>query len=130
MCIASTQIRLNICTKSPQIQLILATLVPFTYAFWYALIELASYVFGACMLLLGHRHKIRFSYLVFGWLIIIVPALTGTFSSMPRYLLLAFPIYIILGTIKNKYMYLIYLMSGFSLLIIFLVNFSRGLWVA
>lgn len=109
---------------------IVTTIEPYSYSFWYALWEGVAYLFGAVALFMGHRMRIRLSYLVFGWFILLVPGLTGTFSSMPRYLLLAFPIYIVIGSIRNKYIYGIYLVISTLLLVIFTLNFSRGLWVA
>lgn len=45
--------------------------------------------------------KIRLSYSIFGFLSFLVPTLTGTFSSMPRYVLVMFPAFIMIGNWLN-----------------------------
>ncbi len=74
--------------------------------------------------------KIRLSYAVFGALAYILPTLTGTLSSMPRYVLAAFPTFIILGHIKSKIIRFLLLTVSFSLLIINVFLFTRGYWVS
>jgi len=46
--------------------------------------------------------KIRFSYWMFTFLSFILPSLTGTFSSLPRYIIVLFPVYICMGIFLNK----------------------------
>ncbi|MBI5357012.1 hypothetical protein HZB78_05410 [Candidatus Collierbacteria bacterium] len=45
--------------------------------------------------------KTRLSYAVFGFLSFLTPTLTGTFSSMPRYVLVMFPVFIMIGSWLN-----------------------------
>lgn len=45
--------------------------------------------------------KTRLSYAVFGILSFLTPTLTGTFSSMPRYILVMFPVFIMIGSWLN-----------------------------
>ena len=99
-------------------------------SFWIPLTELTSTIFAVILLILGHYQKIRLSYLIFSWLAILTPTLTGTFSSMPRYILVAFPIFISLGLIKSKLLKILSLVTFFLLLIIFTILFPRGIWVA
>jgi len=99
-------------------------------SFWIAFWELGAFLFAIGLLLIAHRKRVRFSYLLFGWLVILIPSLTGTLSSMPRYILLVFPMYIVLGTIKNKYIYLSIVIIFASLLIYFTSLFNQGQWVA
>ncbi|MBI2010408.1 MAG: glycosyltransferase family 39 protein [Candidatus Chisholmbacteria bacterium] len=82
------------------------------------------------VLLIIAARKIRLSYIVFGALAYILPTLTGTLSSQPRYLLIVFPAFIILGQIKNKKIrFLLYALSSL-LLAINLSLFTRGYWVS
>jgi len=76
--------------------------------------------------------KTRPSYTLFTLTSLILPTLTGTFTSMPRYALLCFPVFIFLGQYLQKYIILRYLYLTFSLIlaVIFLSLFSRGYWVA
>src|SRR3989344_5653397 len=67
--------------------------------FWIPFTELVSFFLAAVFLIIAHLKKIRFSYLLFSWPALIVPSLTGTLSSMPRYVLILFPIFPILGLI-------------------------------
>ncbi len=101
-----------------------------TEAFWVAFSEVFFTLFAIFMLAIGHKKKVRASYLIFSWLGVITPTLTGTFSSMPRYILIAFPIYIILGMIRNDNIKSFILILNFILMVIFTVLFTSGHWVA
>lgn len=73
--------------------------------------------------------KIRLSYLWFSLLALILPTLTGTLSSMPRYVLVAFPFFPLLAEIGSKNYK--YVMVGTVIIqIILLSMFIRGYWVA
>lgn len=76
--------------------------------------------------------KIRFSYALWAILSYLLPTLTGTFSSLPRYALAIFPVFI-LGAIflaQHRYLRIIYLFVSGSLLLVFTLLFTRGYWVA
>lgn len=62
------------------------------------------------------RKKIRPSYLIFGWLAYLTPTLTGTFSSLPRYVLVIFPIYLYLAKTLSKKFYLAWCLTSGLLL--------------
>lgn len=109
---------------------ILTTVYWQQYDFWVAAWELGSFMLGLTLLILAHKKKVRLSYLVFSWLAILTPALTGTLSSMPRYLLTAFPIFISLALIKKRLIKLTILMVSSILLFVFTILFTRGLWVS
>ncbi len=98
--------------------------------FWNAAFELVSFVLAALLLIKGHLKKIRLSYLIFGWLSLITPTLTGTFSSMPRYILVIFPLFIVLGLSKNDLIKILWLFFSLIMLIIAVLFFTRGYWVA
>ncbi|MBT4652022.1 MAG: hypothetical protein HOA85_02100 [Candidatus Pacebacteria bacterium] len=76
--------------------------------------------------------KIRPSHLLFSLLVFILPTLTGTLSSMPRYILVCFPIYFLLGEFleKNKIIRGFALALSWLLLIINTLLFIQGYWVA
>ncbi len=109
---------------------ILTTVSYFQMDFWIALWELLFTLFAIYLLLLAYKHKIRTSYLIFSWLAILVPTFTGTLSSMPRYILTAFPLFILLGTISGKYKKSILLIISILLMVIFTAFFTHGFWVA
>lgn len=109
---------------------ILTSVSPQYYHYWTAVWEFVAFIFAVVMLLFAHRQKVRLSYLIFSWLVVLVPTFTGTFSSMPRYISLAFPIYIVVGNIRNSFVRTVILLIWSGLLVLFTSNFIRGLWVA
>jgi len=73
-----------------------------------------------------------YSYLVFMALAYIAPTLTGTFLSLPRFVLVLFPGFILLSLWAEKYRWvkIIYPFLTIPLLILCLLLFTRGFWVA
>ena len=100
------------------------------YKFWTAFYELGSFIFVLIMMILAHKQKIRKSYLKFSWLALILPTLTGTLSSMPRYILVIFPIYVVLANIRNRLIKVIITILFIILLMISTVLFTRGYWLS
>lgn len=101
------------------------------YDFWVAVSEFIFFIFGAGLLsYLTIRRKVSPSYLLFSWPALILPVFSGTFQSMPRYLLTIFPIYIALGMIENKWVKIIILAIFFIFLSIFTILFTRGYFIA
>lgn len=73
--------------------------------------------------------KIPYGFIAFSLVVVIVPSLTGTFGSIPRYVLMSFPVFILLGMLKKRYK--IILIGIFTLLqIYFLSIFISGRFVA
>lgn len=95
-------------------------------------IEAVVGFFVPVLLLWGYIKKIRFSYLLFGALAYILPTLTGSFSSMPRYVLVIFPVFILLGIFFSERKRLVLFLTIISvvLLAIETMLFIRGYWVA
>ncbi len=110
---------------------IFKTTSPQNYDFWLSMLEFWSFIGGTVVLIyLYFKSKIPKPWIIFSLGSLILPAFSGTFSSVPRYLLVCFPIYIFLGSIKTKWI-------RSSLLVIFLVFeaiftclFLRGYFVA
>jgi len=100
---------------------------PIYFTFW---LEMLASLYAIGLLIWGYIKKVRPSYLLFSFLSFLLPTLTGTFSSMPRYILVLFPIYIVLATIKNKYVRYLILSIHFILLFICTMLFTRGYWIA
>lgn len=109
---------------------ILFTVSLISIGFWNALFEFVSLIFVSWILIIGHIRRLRPSYLMFSWISLIVPSLTGTLSSLPRYVLIIFPIYIILGTLKSFKIKIILSLVFLVLLLISALLFTRGYWVA
>lgn len=101
------------------------------YNFKIALLEFISTLFFGSLLLWAWLKRIgRQSSLIFSFLALITPTLTGTLTSMPRYLLVCFPCFILIGMIKNRKIYLPLYLLSFILLVICTMFFIRGYWIA
>lgn len=73
--------------------------------------------------------KIRLSYWFFMLICLVVPTLTGTFSSMPRYALMSFLLFPLIVEKTGKYFKLLVFLF-FILGVILVSLFTRGYWVA
>lgn len=73
--------------------------------------------------------KLRTSFLIFIIPALLLPTLTGSFSSMPRYVLVAFPLFFLLAKF-NKSKKIPLLISFFLILIWAFIRFARGYWLA
>jgi len=109
---------------------ILTALNSSTYEWWVALLELSIFVFAAVMIYVAWRKKIRTSYLIYSLFALLIPASSGTFTGMPRYVLVIFPIFMALALIKNNWFKTIYFVASVILLFVLLMLFSRGYYVS
>lgn len=76
--------------------------------------------------------KLRLSYwliLFFGYLI---PTFSGSFSSLPRYVLVLFPVYILTAGLVKKHKAVFFAITtiSFILLVVSLSLFARGYWLS
>lgn len=76
--------------------------------------------------------KVRLSYATFLLLGYLIPTFSGSFSSIPRYVLVLFPFYIILTKLlRNRKIHLFaFSLISFILLVISFGLFARGYWVS
>lgn len=101
---------------------------PSTLLFFNVVLELLFTLIPLAVLVWTYK-KIRFSYWFFTLACLILPTLTGTFSSMPRYALTSFLLFPVVVLRYPQYLKLIG--AVFILLqIILVVMFIRGYWVA
>jgi hypothetical protein len=86
---------------------------------------------GSLGVLLWWWKKIRLEYLLFSLCVIIIPTLTGTLSSMPRYILAAFPLCVVCADLckNNKVFFGLLLVLGLFE-IINIALFTSGFWVS
>lgn len=101
---------------------------PVSYA-----VSVAEFIFtlGAySVLYYGLRLKEKWSYLIFGLIVLTIPTLTGTLSSIPRYVVTIFPIFIILGKIKKTWFKAVLLFIFSILQIVGAMLYFRGWFVA
>lgn len=105
----------------------LITVSPGSISFWNSLLELTITVVLIGALIYSFK-KIKFSYFLFVLLAVIMPTLTGTLSSMPRYALLAFPLFPLAAKFNKGFKYII--IAQVLLGVILTALFIRGYWVA
>ncbi|MEK7565617.1 MAG: hypothetical protein AAB506_01055 [Patescibacteria group bacterium] len=110
---------------------IFTTADPANIAFWVSVLEFSSFVFGIGLLTwLTIHKKIPVSWLIFSWAALLLPSFSGTFASIPRYLLTIFPIFICLGSIKNQSLRLATILIFAILQVVLTVLFVRGYFIA
>lgn len=107
---------------------IFLTVSPTSLPFFNAFLEF-SFTLIALGLLFVSFKKIRFSYFIFTFGSLLLPTLTGTLSSMPRYSLMSFLMLPFLVKFSGRYFKLVVVL--FIILQMILVGlFTRGYWVA
>lgn len=76
--------------------------------------------------------KIRLSYAVYLALGYLIPTLAGSFSSLPRYVLVLFPAFILIALVFSKKRSLTVAFSLVSLILLFIsfALFARGYWIS
>lgn len=97
------------------------------------LFELAVGIVFLMLPVIGYFKKIRLSYLVFAFLGYMLPTIQGSFSSLPRYVLVLFPSFIILALLLKHLPNWTKIVLGFLSAILLLIEtglFLRGYWVA
>ena len=104
---------------------------PSHYDFWIAVLEFTAFVLGTGFLLwITYKRQVKTTYLFYAWPALLLPSLSGTFSSMPRYLIVVFPLYIGLARLKNRHLKVGILVSFIVLLALLTILFTRGYWVS
>lgn len=99
-----------------------------SWQFFSSFSELAFTIFALICLVMSFK-KIRFSYWLFSLGCVVLPTLTGTLSSMPRYILMIFLIFPFIALITGKYFKLVVVLLVI-LQVILVSLFTRGYWVA
>ncbi|MCR4306233.1 MAG: hypothetical protein NUV73_04070 [Candidatus Daviesbacteria bacterium] len=93
------------------------------------LLDLLFAIFGVGFAIRAFRFlPLYFSF--YSLLSVLLPLFTPTLSSMPRFLLPVFPIFILVALIKNKYLNLSFQVFSLLLLGIFAALFAAGYWVS
>lgn len=83
--------------------------------------------------IIGYFKKVRLSYLFFAFFGYLLPTVQGSFSSLPRYVLVLFPSFIILGLLFKRWPNWIKILLGSLSAVLLLIEtalFLRGYWVA
>lgn len=95
-----------------------------------ALLEITLFLLAVVSIFFLWKMKVRLSYLAYTLASIAVPASSGTFTGLPRYLVVLFPLLIPLLLIRNKFTLLGILICSLILQLILLLFFWRGYYVA
>lgn len=108
---------------------IFATVEPHSLLFFNAAYEFIITMAFAFLIIVSF-FKTRLSYALFSGLVFLSPTLTGTFTSMPRYVLACFSAFIVIASVKNKAIKISLAVVSTILLIISTILFTQGYWVA
>ena len=111
---------------------ILATARPFDLKYFAYTQEFIAGTIGLVTLVVAWLKKLPKSLVIYSVLAFLLPTLTGTFSSMPRYLLSA-PAIIVLPAVllaKKPHWLWLYLLFSTILLVVNTILFIQGYWVA
>lgn len=110
--------------------LFLAVGKPTIVAYGVSIAELVLTLGAFFLLYYGWKKKVKLSYIFYSLVVLVIPTLTGTFTSMPRYILTIIPLFIIFTYIpKNSVKYV--LVSLFSILqLVSVMLYLRGWFIA
>jgi len=108
---------------------ILLSLSMTQFEWWIALLEVSTFFAVFFLIYLAYK-KVKSSYLIFSALTFLLPISSGTFSGLPRYVLILFPIYVALATLKDTRIKISIAVLFAILLFIFIMYFSRGYFIA
>ncbi len=95
-----------------------------------ALLEVVSFLFACAAIYLLWKMKVRVSYLVYAITTLFVPASSGTFTGLPRYIIVIFPFFLLFAHLKNKVLIFGLLFCSLILQFLLYVYFSLGYYVA
>lgn len=82
---------------------IMLTASPFSLQYWIAMFEASTFIGAITLIVLSWKDRALRPQLVYSMAVLLIPSMTGTFSSMPRYVLGAFPLFIILAKLHNRW---------------------------
>jgi len=95
-----------------------------------ALLEVSLFILALISIFFLWKMKVRLSYLAYVVASLAVPASSGTFTGLPRYLIVLFPLLLPLLLIRNKFTLLGILICSLILQLILLLFFWQGYFVA
>jgi Gpi18-like mannosyltransferase len=110
--------------------LVLAVGKPTMVAYGVSIFELVLTLGAFYILYYGWKHKLRGSYVLYSLVALIIPTLTGTLTSMPRYILTVVPLFMVLGSIGPKTLRYVLLIVSVILEIMATTFFLRGWFIA
>lgn len=104
--------------------------VPFTqYEWWIASLEFSMFFYAVWGLWFAWKKHVPMSYIIFSIGAFLIPTFSGTFTGLPRYVLVLFPLFIALAHIESRAVKIIIITAHVLLLFILTILFSRGYYV-
>ncbi|MCX7928159.1 MAG: hypothetical protein N2558_00550 [Patescibacteria group bacterium] len=103
--------------------------LPFVYTVFLELFSAIFFIFGIVLLFIQKK----FVYAFYSALIFVLSTFSGSFSSLPRYVLTAFPVFIVYSTYfskVNKSIVYVMFISFFAILGLTVMLFTRGYWIS
>ncbi len=91
--------------------------------------EISTTIFAIVLLLIGFK-TIKKEWIIFSIFAIVTPTLTGSLASMPRYILVAFPAFVVLAQIKSNFVKALIATIFLICLTFTTALFTRGYWIA
>lgn len=101
----------------------------FINANFISVLDLLFSIFGLGLTIRSFRF-LPTVYSVYAAASMLIPLVTPTLSSMPRFLLPIFPLFVLIALTKNKYLILGYQMISLMILAVLTILFINGYWVA
>lgn len=74
--------------------------------------------------------KMNLDYVIYTIISIALPLFSPTIAAFPRYILLIFPVFIVVSLIKNQYITLAYKIISLMLFTVYAILFINGFWVS
>lgn len=108
---------------------IFTTVSWFNYDYWIALLEFILFNLSLLLLWWGWKKGLPKSWILFSTLAVIGPTFTGSLSSIPRYVLITFPIFIVLASFDKRLKHPLFVIC-YLLFSILTILFTRGYFVA
>jgi hypothetical protein len=109
---------------------ILTSLSPNMHEWWVAILELSSFAFILILLFIAWKQKLAKTYALFCLLAFAIPVLSGTWTGLPRYVLVLFPLFTLIAQQKNRMILIAYAMVCIPILLLLTALFSRGYFIA
>lgn len=103
---------------------------PLTLTYMVSVFEFIVLIMGIWLLWLGYKRRVRTSYLIYSLAILVTPTLTGTLSSLPRYMLSAFPLFFIFGSMHNTWIKILAVIVSAVVLVLAATAFLQGYFIA
>lgn len=97
------------------------------------LLEFTTGIIFLLLPIIGAIKRVRLSYVIYTLSSFLLPTIQGSFSSLPRYVIVLFPSFIISALLFNKLNKLFKFIIIFSLIVCLIIEsllFFRGYWVA